>query len=178
MKKWIPLLCCLLALGLSLPAQAASLGEQATFEGPLQAGLVRVDRVSITRADGYTLLEVRYTLPDTLTDSERDALQQMVFCLLPDAASTDFPQAYVGGSVHAQDMALGAAAVAGASYIEKSQWQAMDALPDTLTLRPCFRSTGEWGEAITLRLTDGATDQLTDEASIPPPLFSTGGGNG
>lgn len=178
MKKSSALLCCLLALCLALPALAGPIAEVVTFQGPCQTGVIRVDRVVYTRTADYVLLSVDYTLSDTLTDAERDALGQMHFALLPDAEGFIAPQGRQGGSVAAQDEAYGAAVVAGASYTEKSQWDGLLALPETIYLRPYYKDTGTFGAVITLRVADGELVEIGDVGQVPLPYLGAAGGNG
>lgn len=180
MKKRFLLLCCLLVMVLSLPllAQAEALGQTATFETPIAAEWMTIDRVEATQTQDYLLLNVTFTLKEDLSDEELAALMFMYFNVMPNAESTAFPDGFVSGYVEPEDISLGVSFVPGATYTEKSQWKGIDALPDVLYLRPYYQSVETWGDAIELKLSDARVQDITDAGDLPSSLAEGGDGNG
>lgn len=155
MKMIVRLIACMVALMMVSTCGLAAGGADAIyFDTPVICERMTIDSVLLTRYPGDLAVEIVYTLPDTLSASDKEALELMTFHIMPNAESTDFPDGFHSGSMGAINQSVGAKTIAGETYLETSSWDAWSGFPDTIYLRPYYKLLGEWGEVITLNVAE------------------------
>lgn len=128
------------------------------FDTPIECERMLVESVAFTREGDTLLLEVVYTLPDTLSAEDREALELMRFNIMPDAESTEFPEGFQSGSVGIANGAPEWALVAGETYLQADTLDGWDAFPQEIYLRPYYKLLGVWGEVIVLSLAEAKAE--------------------
>lgn len=155
MKTMARVIACVVALMMVPACGLAGAADALYFDTPIACERMTVVSVLLTRYADDLAVEITYTLPDTLSASDKEALELMTFHIMPDAESTDYPAGFQSGSIGAIDQRLGAKIVAGETYLETSSWDAWIGFPDTIYLRPYYKLLGEWGEVIALNVAEG-----------------------
>ena len=120
------------------------------FEGPIACERMTIDSVQITRGTSETTMEILYTLNDPLSAEDKEALELMFFNIMQSVEDTEFPTNFHSGSSGCVDESVGADMVAGQTYREETTWDAWDAMPETIYLRPYYKLLGVWGDAVVL----------------------------
>lgn len=144
----------LLVAALLLPC--FGLAEDTRFEGPIACERMTIDSVQITRGTDETTMEILYTLNDPLSAEDKEALELMFFNIMQSAEDTEFPTNFHSGSSGCADESIGADTVAGQTYREETLWDAWDAMPEAIYIRPYYKLLGEWGDVVILETAQAA----------------------
>lgn len=123
--------------------------NQARFDGPIDCEYMTINSIDFETTAVGTYMTMEYTIKDGLTPKQLEATDIISFNMMDDPNSTEFTNG-LGGDLTPKD---------GNRIVERRIFPAMDKLPETIYLRPCYKGGEEstWGATIELKLADSKT---------------------
>lgn len=122
--------------------------SRAHFDGPMECEYMTIDSVDIERTALATYLTLEYTVKDNLTPEQLAEVDIISFNLMNSPDSTEFSSGLGGYTTQDGEN----------HYISYHELTAMSEMPETLYLRPFYKESGTWGNAIELKLSDAKTE--------------------
>ena len=122
--------------------------SRAHFDGPMECEYMTIDSVDIERTALATYLTLEYTVKDNLTPEQLAEVDIISFNLMNSPDSTEFSSGLGGYTTQDGEN----------HYISYHELTAMSEMPETLYLRPFYKASGTWGNAIELKLSDAKTE--------------------
>ena len=107
-----------------------------------------IDSIDIERTALATYLTLEYTVKDNLTPEQLEEVDIISFNLMNSPDSTEFSSGLGGYTTQDGEN----------HYISYHELTAMSEMPETLYLRPFYKASGTWGNAIELKLSDAKTE--------------------
>lgn len=120
------------------------------FEGPFECERMTVHAIDLVKTPLSIYLTLEYTVHESLTAEDEEAMTFMFFNIMQSADDTDFPETGGGGSTEYLTEIGPNGELAGVLMREETMWDPMTEWPETIYLRPYYKLLGEWGEAIVL----------------------------
>ena len=122
--------------------------SRAHFDGPMECEYMTIDSIDIERTALATYLTLEYTVKDNLTPEQLEEVDIISFNLMNSPDSTEFSSGLGGYTMQDSEN----------HYISYHELTAMSEMPETLYLRPFYKASGTWGNAIELKLSDAKTE--------------------
>lgn len=122
--------------------------SRAHFDGPMECEYMTIDSIDIERTALATYLTLEYTVKDNLTPEQLEEVDIISFNLMNSPDSTEFSSGLGGYTTQDGEN----------HYISYHELTAMSEMPETLYLRPFYKASGTWGNAIELKLSDAKTE--------------------
>lgn len=122
--------------------------SRAHFDGPMECEYMTIDSIDIERTALATYLTLEYTVKDNLTPEQLEEVDIISFNLMNSPDSTEFSSGLGGYTMQDGEN----------HYISYHELTAMSEMPETLYLRPFYKASGTWGNAIELKLSDAKTE--------------------
>lgn len=135
------------SLRLTVKPQKETL-SRAHFDGPMECEYMTIDSIDIERTALATYLTLKYTVKDNLTPEQLEEVDIISFNLMNSPDSTEFSSGLGGYTTQDGEN----------HYISYHELTAMSEMPETLYLRPFYKASGTWGNAIELKLSDAKTE--------------------
>lgn len=135
------------SLRLTVKPQKETL-SRAHFDGPMECEYMTIDSIDIERTALATYLTLKYTVKDNLTPEQLEEVDIISFNLMNSPDSTEFSSGLGGYTMQDGEN----------HYISYHELTAMSEMPETLYLRPFYKASGTWGNAIELKLSDAKTE--------------------
>ena len=135
------------SLRLTVKPQKETL-SRAHFDGPMECEYMTIDSIDIERTALATYLTLKYTVKDNLTPEQLEEVDIISFNLMNSPDSTEFSSGLGGYTMQDGEN----------HYISYHELTAMSEMPETLYLRPFYKESGTWGNAIELKLSDAKTE--------------------
>lgn len=122
--------------------------SRAHFDGPMECEYMTIDSIDIERTALATYLTLEYTVKDNLTPEQLEEVDIISFNLMNSPDNTEFSSGLGGYTMQDGEN----------HYISYHELTAMSEMPETLYLRPFYKASGTWGNAIELKLSDAKTE--------------------
>lgn len=122
--------------------------SRAHFDGPMECEYMTIDSIDIERTALAAYLTLEYTVKDNLTPEQLEEVDIISFNLMNSPDSTEFSSGLGGYTMQDGEN----------HYISYHELTAMSEMPETLYLRPFYKASGTWGNAIELKLSDAKTE--------------------
>lgn len=135
------------SLRLTVKPQKETL-SRAHFDGPMECEYMTIDSIDIERTALAAYLTLEYTVKDNLTPEQLEEVDIISFNLMNSPDSTEFSSGLGGYTTQDGEN----------HYISYHELTAMSEMPETLYLRPFYKASGTWGNAIELKLSDAKTE--------------------
>ncbi len=135
------------SLRLTVKPQKETL-SRAHFDGPMECEYMTIDSIDIERTALAAYLTLEYTVKDNLTPEQLEEVDIISFNLMNSPDSTEFSSGLGGYTMQDGEN----------HYISYHELTAMSEMPETLYLRPFYKASGTWGNAIELKLSDAKSE--------------------
>lgn len=135
------------SLRLTVKPQKETL-SRAHFDGPMECEYMTIDSIDIERTALAAYLTLEYTVKDNLTPEQLEEVDIISFNLMNSPDSTEFSSGLGGYTMQDGEN----------HYISYHDLTAMSEMPETLYLRPFYKASGTWGNAIELKLSDAKSE--------------------